>query len=122
MKKYLCKIGSIVYNNAQVSPVVIELPRQGKRRRESMSKSIKLLFGCILSILLVYAAARYVTTAIHVEEAELLLRETQERCEALEQSNAALRERIERSGDADRIAELARERLGLVLPDDRIYQ
>ena len=45
-----------------------------------------------------------------------------ERCEALEQSNAALRERIARSGDADRIAELARERLGLVLPDDRIYQ
>ena len=119
MKKYLCKIGSIVYNNAQVSPVVIELPRQGKRRRESMSKSIKFLFGCIL---LVYAAARYVTTAIRVEEAELLLRETRERCEALEQSNAALRERIERSGDADRIAELARERLGLVLPDDRIYQ
>ena len=70
----------------------------------------------------VYAAARYVTTAIRVEEAELLLRETRERCEALEQSNAALRERIERSGDADRIAELARERLGLVLPDDRIYQ
>lgn len=65
-----------------------------------MSKSIKFLFGCILSILLVYAAARYVTTAIRVEEAELLLRETQERCEALEQSNAALRERIERSGDA----------------------
>ena len=86
-----------------------------------MSKSIKFLFGCILSILLVYAAARYVTTAIRVEEAELLLRETRERCEALEQSNAALRERIERSG-ADRIAELARERLGLVLPDDRIYQ
>ena len=86
-----------------------------------MSKSIKFLFGCILSILLVYAAARYVTTAIRVEEAELL-RETRERCEALEQSNAALRERIERSGDADRIAELARERLGLVLPDDRIYQ
>ena len=85
-----------------------------------MSKSIKFLFGCILSILLVYAAARYVTTAIRVEEAELLLRETRERCEALEQSNAALRERIERS--ADRIAELARERLGLVLPDDRIYQ
>jgi len=84
-----------------------------------MSKSIKFLFGCILSILLVYAAARYVTTAIRVEEAELLLRETRERCEALEQSNAALRER---SGDADRIAELARERLGLVLPDDRIYQ
>ena len=53
---------------------------------------------------------------------KLLLRETRERCEALEQSNAALRERIERSGDADRIAELARERLGLVLPDDRIYQ
>ena len=76
-----------------------------------MSKSIKFLFGCILSILLVYAAARYVTTAIRVEEAELLL-----------QSNAALRERIARSGDADRIAELARERLGLVLPDDRIYQ
>lgn len=121
-EKYLCKIGSIVYNNAQVSPVVIELPRQGKRRRESMSKSIKFLFGCILSILLVYASARYVTTAIRVEEAELLLRETRERCEALEQSNAALRERIERSGDADRIAELARERLGLVLPDDRIYQ
>ena len=87
-----------------------------------MSKSIKFLFGCILSILLVYAAARYVTTAIRVEEAELLLRETWERCETLEQSNAALRERIERSGDADRIAELARERLGLVLPDDRIYQ
>ena len=70
-----------------------------------MSKSIKFLFGCILSILLVYAAARYVTTAIRVEEAELLLRETRERCEALEQSNAALR-----------------ERLGLLLPDDRIYQ
>lgn len=87
-----------------------------------MSKSIKFLFGCILSILLVYAAARYVTTAIRVEEAELLLRETRERCEALERSNAALRERIERSDDADRIAELARERLGLVLPDDRIYQ
>jgi len=87
-----------------------------------MSKSIKFLFGCILSILLVYAAARYVTTAIRVEEAELLLRETRGHCEALEQSNAALRERIERSGDADRIAELARERLGLVLPDDRIYQ
>ena len=79
-----------------------------------MSRSIKFLYGCILSILLVYAAARY--------EAELLLRETRERCEALEQSNAALRERIGRSGDADRIAELARERLGLVLPDDRIYQ
>ena len=87
-----------------------------------MSRSIKILYGCILSVLLVYAAARYVATAIRVEEAELLLRETRERCEALEQSNAALRERIGRSGDADRIADLARERLGLVLPDDRIYQ
>ena len=83
-----------------------------------MSKSIKFLFGCILSILLIYAAARYVTTAIRVEEAEILLHETRERCEALERSNADLRDR----GDADRIAELARERLGLVLPDDRIYQ
>lgn len=87
-----------------------------------MSKSIKFLFGCILSILLLYAAARYVATAIRVEEAEILLRETQGRCDALERSNANLRDRIERSGDADRIAELARERLGLVLPDDRIYQ
>ena len=49
-----------------------------------MSRSIKILYGCILSILLVYAAARYVATAIRVEEAELLLRETRERCEALE--------------------------------------
>lgn len=101
---------------------VIELPRRGRRWSKTVSKSIKFLFGCILSILLAYAAARYVATAIRVEEAELLLRETRERCEALEQSNAALRERIERSGDAERIAELARERLGLVLPDDRIYQ
>lgn len=87
-----------------------------------MSKSIRFLFGCILSVLLVYAVARYVTVAIRVEEAELLLREAEKRCETLEQSNAALRDRIERSGEADRIAELARERLGLVLPDDRIYQ
>ena len=87
-----------------------------------MSRSIKFLYGCILSILLVYAAARYVATAIRVEGAELLLRGTRERCEAREQGDAALRERIGRSGDAYRIAELARERLGLVLPDDRIYQ
>ena len=111
-----------MYNNAQVSPVVIELPRHTRRHTESLRNSIQFLCCFILSILRAYAAARYVTTAIRVEEAELLLRETRERCEALEQSNAALRERIERSGDADRIAELARERLGLVLPDDRIYQ
>lgn len=87
-----------------------------------MNRSIKILSGCILSILLVYAAARYVSTAIRVEEAKLLLREEQNRCEQLERGNALLRERIGRSGDAERIAEIARERLGLVLPDDRIYQ
>ena len=87
----------------------------------TMSKSIKILFSCILSILLAYAAVRYVSTAIRVEEAELLLCEARSRCERLERNNALLRERIDRSGDADRICEIARERLGLVLPDDRIY-
>lgn len=87
-----------------------------------MNKSIKFLFGCILSILLVYSAARYVSAAIRVEEAELRLAEARARCGQLETDNASLRERIERSGDADAIAEMARERLGLVLPDDRIYR
>ncbi len=87
-----------------------------------MSKSIKFLFGCILSILLVYAAARYVTTAIRVEEAELLLRDTGSA--ARRWSRATRHYASGSSAAATRIAsrELARERLGLVLPDDRIYQ
>ena len=104
-----------------ISFAVIELPRRGKRRGKPMNKSIKILFGCILSILLVYSAARYVSTAIRVEEAELLLSGARDRRDRLDEDIASLTARIERCGDADYIAEIARERLGFVLPDDRIY-
>ncbi len=80
------------------------------------------LIRIVLPALLIYAAlclasARRELIAADAVEASLRLR-----LETIEQDNLAVSEKLTEGWSAEELEALARERLGLVLPGDRIYR
>ena len=80
------------------------------------------LIRIVLIALLVYAALCLASTrrALYAADAEEEALRT--RLEAVEQENRAMSRRLTEGWSAEELEALARERLGLVLPGDRIFR
>ncbi len=75
----------------------------------------------VLLALIVYATISLVNTKNRVAEAEADRELLQARVDAMLQENAELEYDIEHAGDPDTIAEIARTKLGLVMPGEKIF-
>lgn len=75
----------------------------------------------VLLALIVYATICLVNTKNRVAEAEADRVVLQARVDAMLQENAELEYDIEHAGDPDTIAEIARTKLGLVMPGEKIF-
>lgn len=75
----------------------------------------------VLLALIVYATISLVNTKNRAAEAETDRELLQARVDAMLQENAELEYDIEHAGDPDTIAEIARTKLGLVMPGEKIF-
>ena len=75
----------------------------------------------VLLALIVYATISLVNTKNRVAEAEADRVVLQARVDAMLQENAELEYDIEHAGDPDTVAEIARTKLGLVMPGEKIF-
>lgn len=75
----------------------------------------------VIAALLVYAGVRLWQMRGKLAEAEQTKTELEQQVQELEKSNAALEYAVENADDPDVIAGVARDKLGLVMPDDHLY-
>ena len=75
----------------------------------------------VILALIVYAAVTLVNTQNRVAAAQADHAALQEKVDALLLENAELEYDIEHAGDPEIIAEIARDKLGLVMPDEKIF-
>ncbi len=74
-----------------------------------------------MALLLMYASFHYIQIRRQLRDAEGVIAELRQESERLRSINHSLRREIERQADSSSVEDLARARLGLVLPEDRIY-
>ena len=75
----------------------------------------------VILALLVYAGVRLVLMQQRLDDAEKTAGELQSEVEELEKSNAALEYAVENADDPAVLEGVARDKLGLVKPDDRVF-
>ena len=75
----------------------------------------------IIAVLVVYATVSLVSLRSQVQDAQLHRAELDSRVSEMAQENASLKYEIEHSGDADIIESIARNKLGLVKPGEKIF-
>ena len=88
---------------------------------ESMRRFIQGIFGIVAAALIVYALLLLFSVRRDMAAAEETLSALRAEAGELRRENGALSRAIRHAGDADALEETAREQLGLVLPEDRIY-
>ena len=75
----------------------------------------------VILILIVYAVITLITLRERIGEASAQESELEAERDDLRRSNENYRYEIDHSGDEDTIAEIARDKLGLVLPGERVF-
>ena len=75
----------------------------------------------VIAALLAYALIRGFTVRRSYEEADAARRELRSEVQELRQETQALQQALDAPPDDREIEESARERLGLVLPDERVF-
>lgn len=75
----------------------------------------------VILALIVYAGISLVTLRTRVAEVRAEKAELQTRVAEMTQANAELQYEIEHSGDASTIEDIARNKLGLVKPGEKIF-
>lgn len=75
----------------------------------------------VLAGLATYGGVTLMNTNAKVNEAAKTEAQLQTQIEQLQETNASLRYAIENQDDPDTIEDIAREKLGLVMPDERIF-
>ena len=75
----------------------------------------------VILALIVYAAISIVTTKGKIEQARLDVDAVQQQVNAVRQENAGLEYSIEHAGDDETIESIARDKLGLVRPGEKIF-
>ena len=80
------------------------------------------LIRIVLLALLLYAAACLASARRELYAANAREASLSSRLETIEKENLAARRRLEEGWSAEELEALARERLGLVLPGDRIFR
>lgn len=84
-------------------------------------KRTRYLVALLLAALILYGGAALLDVTRQLRQAETLLQELKTEEAALTQSNAELRYAMEHAGQPEIIAEIARDKLGLVMPGETIY-
>ena len=79
------------------------------------------LIRIVIALLLAYALARGAAVRKSYEEAEIARRELRSEVQMLREETEALKSALETEPEDSEIEKLARERLGLVLPDETIF-
>lgn len=80
------------------------------------------LVRIVLPALLVYAACCLASARQNLREADAAEASLRLRLETIEQENLAVSQKLAEGWSAEELERLARERLGLVLPGDRIFR
>jgi len=80
-----------------------------------------LLVRAVILALVVYACIGIVSVRARVEEAQNSLAVLQAEVDAATAKNAELEYQIEHAGDDETIEDIARSKLGLVLPGEKIF-
>jgi len=84
-------------------------------------KHSKLITKIIVFALIIYAGISLITLRGRIEEGQSELSETRRRVAAMEVANAEREYEIEHYNNPDVIANIARSRLGLVLPGEIVF-
>ena len=79
------------------------------------------LTAVVLAGLLAYGCITLMNMRSQVAEAAKTETQLQDQIEAIQETNASLRYAIDNQDDPDTIEDIAREKLGLVMPDERIF-
>ncbi|MCI7473023.1 MAG: septum formation initiator family protein [Clostridiales bacterium] len=85
-------------------------------------KKASLLTKLVILALLIGTATGLLTMRGQLQAAQADLAAAQKQVEEQKQVNADLADAVENSGDPDRQADLAREKLGLVEPGEYVFQ
>lgn len=79
------------------------------------------LTGIVIAGLLAYGCITMMNMRAKVSDAARTEAQLQTRIESIQEENAALRYAIDNQDDPATIEDIAREKLGLVMPDERIF-
>ncbi len=79
------------------------------------------LTGLVIAGLLAYGCISLMNMKSKVDEAAKTEAQLQSQIEAIQEANASLQYAIENQDDPDTIEDIARDKLGLVMPDERIF-
>lgn len=79
------------------------------------------LTALVLAGLMAYGCITLMNMRSKVAEAAKTEAQLQAQIEAIQETNASLRYAIENQDDPDTIEDIARDKLGLVMPDERIF-
>lgn len=85
-------------------------------------KKASLLTKLVVLALLIGSATGLLTMRSQLQTAQADLADAQRQVEAQKQINADLADAVENSGDPDRQADLARDKLGLVEPGEYVFR
>lgn len=80
------------------------------------------LIRIVLPALLIYAAVCFASARRELRTADAVEVSLRLRLETIEQDNLAVSAKLTEGWSAEELEQLARERLGLVLPGDRIFR
>lgn len=84
-------------------------------------KKAGIITKIVIAALLVYAVVSLVTVRSKTTALNAQTQQLQQQVTDMTQSNAELEYKIEHSEDADTIEEIARDKLGLVKPGEKIF-
>lgn len=84
-------------------------------------KKASIFTKIVILALIVYAGVSLSGTKERIAQAQAQKAELEEQVDAALQENAELRYDIEHAGDPETIAEIARTKLGLVMPGEKIF-
>lgn len=79
------------------------------------------LAGLLLLVLLVLVGSHLLSLREEIRAAEAQKAQLSEKIAAMEQENAALQAALEKAGDEEYLQELARDQLGLVAPEEKVF-
>lgn len=81
----------------------------------------RILSGILLAVLLFLVGAHLLNLREEIRAAEAEKVALAEKIAAVEQENAALEASLEKAGDEEYLQELARDQLGLVIPEEKVF-
>lgn len=84
-------------------------------------KKASLITKTVIAALVIYAVVSLVSTRNQLSEAEKKCGELQEQVDDTMQTNSELQYAIDHSEDADTIEDVARNKIGLVKPGEKIF-